>query len=247
MVSAVQDESGVTAVLQDMDAGKSQMVRAEYLVAADGVHGRTREAVTGQRLLDTYHAERHPVGRFSARQSVTGPTLAMMRVDANMPALPAEKRRRCSTCLSATDIARPQWWRPNPNPRIPTKCSWSKAARATWNPRPAHLGPAWWPTRLDARSARSPFHVVHRRRWCLMAPGCGENLSRPALPITEHRIGSQGEMVDIDGGWAATAGLSGDGALLVRPDDFVGWRADTARPEPTNDLHRALSMILGRS
>ncbi|MGV7654244.1 FAD-dependent monooxygenase, partial [Mycobacterium kansasii] len=38
-------------------------------------------------LLSTYHAERHPVGRFNARQSLTGPTLALIRLDDDRPQL----------------------------------------------------------------------------------------------------------------------------------------------------------------
>src|SRR5438132_874514 len=43
MVSFEQDESGVTAVIQDRDSGKTETVRASYLVAADGAHSRIRD------------------------------------------------------------------------------------------------------------------------------------------------------------------------------------------------------------
>ena len=33
----------------------------------------TLNGTAGPGLLDTYHVERHPVGRFAARQSLTGP------------------------------------------------------------------------------------------------------------------------------------------------------------------------------
>jgi len=39
-------------------------------------------------LLDTFHTERHPVGSFSARQSLTGPTLKMLGLDREGPGLP---------------------------------------------------------------------------------------------------------------------------------------------------------------
>ena len=42
-------------------------------------------------LLDTYHAERHPVGRFAARQSLTGPTVAVLPVGDDRPQLPADE------------------------------------------------------------------------------------------------------------------------------------------------------------
>jgi hypothetical protein len=47
----------------------------------------------GRELLDTYHAERHPVARFSARQSLTGPTAELLPFGDDRPRLPAEEER----------------------------------------------------------------------------------------------------------------------------------------------------------
>ncbi len=58
------------------------------------------------------------------------------------------------------------------------------------------------------------------------------------IPITMHCIHSDD--------WAAVTALEPDGALLVRPDDFVGWRADALPPKPEAALLQALSIILGR-
>ena len=44
------DEAGVTAVVHDRESGESETVRADYLVAADGVHSPIRNAV-GHRHL----------------------------------------------------------------------------------------------------------------------------------------------------------------------------------------------------
>jgi len=46
--------------------------------------------------------------------------------------------------------------------------------------------------------------------------------------------------------WSAVTRLRPDGALLVRPDDFVGWRADELPVDPASELHQALSAILAR-
>jgi hypothetical protein len=46
--------------------------------------------------------------------------------------------------------------------------------------------------------------------------------------------------------WAAVTGLRPEGALLIRPDDFVGWRADELPADPEGELRQALSTILGR-
>ena len=42
LCSLDQDDAGVTAVLRDLHSGESQTVRADYLVAADGVHSPIR-------------------------------------------------------------------------------------------------------------------------------------------------------------------------------------------------------------
>jgi hypothetical protein len=66
------------------------------------------------------------------------------------------------------------------------------------------------------------------------------------VPVSVHRIGSGADVTDVDGRWAATTGLAPDGALLVRPDDFVGWRADSCPEHPGTALRQALSRILDR-
>src|SRR6202142_1868792 len=40
-----QDDTGVTALLRDLDSGEDQRVRADFLIAADGVHSRIRESL----------------------------------------------------------------------------------------------------------------------------------------------------------------------------------------------------------
>jgi putative polyketide hydroxylase len=49
-----------------------------------------------------------------------------------------------------------------------------------------------------------------------------------------------------DNGWAAVTGLARDGALLVRPDDLVGWRSDVFPADPQQALRQAVSQLLSR-
>ena len=49
------------------------------------------KGTAGPGLLDTYHAERHPVGRFAARQSLTGPATSFLSLEDDRPKLPAEE------------------------------------------------------------------------------------------------------------------------------------------------------------
>jgi putative polyketide hydroxylase len=66
------------------------------------------------------------------------------------------------------------------------------------------------------------------------------------ISITVHSIGSDADVRDIDSRWAALTGLSTDSALLVRPDDFVAWRAETLPESPEKELRQVLCRILGR-
>ncbi len=45
LVTFTQDESAVTAEVRTLDSDRSQVVRARYLLAADGVHGQTRQTL----------------------------------------------------------------------------------------------------------------------------------------------------------------------------------------------------------
>jgi putative polyketide hydroxylase len=52
-----------------------------------------------------------------------------------------------------------------------------------------------------------------------------------ALPLDVHRLESGG-LTDLDGGMADAYGLSPTGAVIVRPDGFVGWRAHSSAGDP---------------
>ena len=67
-------------------------------------------------------------------------------------------------------------------------------------------------------------------RWCAAAASAS---------IAVHRVYTDE--------WAAITGLSPKGALLVRPDDFVGWRADEMPDDPEAELRQSLSTILCRA
>ncbi len=81
-------------------------------------------------------------------------------------------------------------------------------------------------------------------RWVGIASAASAALG---VPITVHGIGSAGDAVEPDGAWAQVTGLEHGGALLVRPDDFVGWRTERFPAEPERELCQALSAILARS
>ncbi len=63
----------------------------------------------------------------------------------------------------------------------------------------------------------------------------------PGAKVATYRIGTQ--LSDVDERWAVTYQVSAAGAVLVRPDGFIAWRA--AGP-PEGDPARTLRLVLDR-
>jgi putative polyketide hydroxylase len=64
-------------------------------------------------------------------------------------------------------------------------------------------------------------------------------------PIAAYTVGPDGDLRDEDGAWSRAAGTGAAGALLVRPDGFVNWRARERSADPVGELTRALRHALG--
>lgn len=174
-------------------------------------------------LLATYQAERYPVGRFAARQSLTGPSVALLRAGGDMPQLPPDEEcpmfnlligyRYRSAAVVTGDVdgdGLVDELRAQPGTRVPHV--WVREGLSTLD----LLGPRFTVLSGD-------------ERWCAAAASAS---------LAAHRFYSHE--------WAAITGLPSEGALLIRPDDFVGWRADEFPADPEGALRQALSAILGR-
>ena len=198
-------------------------------------------------LLDTFHAERHPVGRFSARQSLTGPSVAALGWEREDSGLPTDEEvpmfnllvgyQYRSTAVVAGDpvnadagaLRLVDELRGQPGTRVPH--AWLRRGADGISSLDL-LGPGFTMLTGDAGAP-----------WCASAACASATLG---LPVAVHRIGVTSDIVDVDGQWAARTGLTPEAAMLIRPDDVVGWRADTLSAEPDRQLCQALSAILGR-
>jgi 2,4-dichlorophenol 6-monooxygenase len=61
------------------------------------------------------------------------------------------------------------------------------------------------------------------------------------------RIGHlDGDLFDPRCTWLRHREITSTGAVLVRPDRFIGWRHTTMAPDPREELASALSHVLGR-
>jgi putative polyketide hydroxylase len=199
-------------------------------------------------LLNTFHAERHPVGRFAAHQSLTGPTVGLLRLEDEGPGLPPEEEASMFSLLVGYQYRSAAVVTDQPAPADPDVVSLVDELHGQPGTRVPH---AWV---HDGGRRVSTLDLIGRGFALLTgedgAPWTEAGAAASAalgVPITVRRIGPAGDARDPDGAWAQATGLAADGALLVRPDDFVGWRAARLPADPKRELRQALSAILARS
>jgi hypothetical protein len=199
----------------------------------------------GPALLSTYHAERHPVGRFNARQSLTGPSLAFLRLNDNRPQLPSEQEASMFRLLIGYQYRSAAVVSDDPAPADSDTVALVDELRGQPGTRVPHAWVIDGGKRTSTLDLLGPgftlFTAEEDAAWSHAAAATSKTLG---VPIRVQCIGTER---DVDGYWAATTGLPPDGALLVRPDDFIAWRADELRGSPEADLSRVLSQILART
>jgi putative polyketide hydroxylase len=190
----------------------------------------------GPALLGTYHAERHPVGRFAARQSLTGPTVALLPLGDDRPQLPADEECSMFALLAGYRYHSDAVLTSEPSVD-PDAVQLVEELRAQPGTRTPHAWVRQGGERVSTLDLLGPGFTVLTgdERWRAAVTSASAALG---IPITMHCIG--------DDAWAAVTGLAREGALLVRPDDFVGWRADELPANPESELRQALSTILCR-
>jgi 2,4-dichlorophenol 6-monooxygenase len=67
------------------------------------------------------------------------------------------------------------------------------------------------------------------------------------VPVDAVRIGHvDGDFFDPRCMWLRQREIAADGAVLVRPDRFIGWRSLTCADEPLAELSAALETILAQ-
>lgn len=79
--------------------------------------------------------------------------------------------------------------------------------------------------------------------WCAAAAEAAKELG---IEVDAHRVGADG-LIDPDGDFLDAHGISAAGALIVRPDGFVGWRTSEQALAGETRVQHALASLLGRS
>jgi 2,4-dichlorophenol 6-monooxygenase len=119
--------------------------------------------------------------------------------------------------------------------------------------RPGHRLPHAW---LDGPGgARTSTHdLVGQGRFALLV-GAGDTVwsaaaeaaaQKLAVDLRVVRIGPGAELTDPDGTWARVREVPESGAVLVRPDNHVAFRASEAPVDAPGVLTDALARVLGR-
>lgn len=114
-----------------------------------------------------------------------------------------------------------------------------------------HL-PHVWLTKEERRVAlldlcgRGGFALLTRIRGEVWREAAEQVAAELGVPVRVVTIGRGCDYEDSYGDFAAVSEVGEDGAILVRPDHFVGWRTAAAGEAPEDSLLAALRQILGR-
>ena len=65
--------------------------------------------------------------------------------------------------------------------------------------------------------------------------------NRLDIRLVAQRIGAGGDLVAVDGRWPSAYGITSTGAVLVRPDGLVSWRAEERVDHPEQMLEAVLA------
>jgi putative polyketide hydroxylase len=207
----------------------------------------------GAGLLDTYETERRPVAEtnvaYSARRG--GGMIKMIEavragdldaVRAGIAARPAGGRQgmdlgfRYEEGAVASDGTAPP---PVENPvsqYVPNAC-------------PGGRAPHLWVRRNGARLSTldafgGGFVLFTGSEGAAWRAAAERAAASRRVPLEVLAVGEAGDLRAPAGCFEALYGIEADGAVLVRPDGFVGWRAQRAGTRPADDLAGALTTIL---
>jgi putative polyketide hydroxylase len=194
------------------------------------------------RLLDTYDAERRPVGQAVVTQSLRN------RAIADRSGQTAGRKAGDGQLLSewglilgssyASGVVAPDGT--DPPAVAETVTDYVPTAR------PGHRAPHMW---LERRGQRLSTLDLFEGTFVLLSGPDGhawraaatEVSAARGVPITSYGVGADGEVQDPAGSWQACYGIESTGAVLVRPDGYVAWRCRTGMSEPAAELARVFA------
>jgi len=175
----------------------------------------------GDGLLDSYHAERQPLGTAMAAQAMVRNRIRhgyasdkdrAEMVDDIIITLGYRYRSDLIAQAEEGDVL---------TPRLELTGEPGTRAPHVWLDRDGE--------RLSTVDLFWSSYVLLTREdghaWCDAAARIADRLR---VPLRAYRVGPGGDLVDADGDWARRFGVPPGGAVLVRPDAFVAWRGGSS-------------------
>ena len=190
----------------------------------------------GPALLETYSAERQPIGWLRHQQTFARPDYRRWIGDAlaGETLYGGEAMELGQRVTSLAVIA--------PDDDLPPA-----AAPDVWRGQPGTRVPHVWITRADKRIStidlftRNLSLITRDARWAGAANTAAQGTG---LPIATVDVGDDVLFPD-DATFETMFGVSADGACLVRPDAIVAWRSSSMEADPPGVLGAVIARIAG--
>jgi putative polyketide hydroxylase len=196
----------------------------------------------GPRLLDSYDLERRPLAERTLAQALARLGAWFKDPDAKLPPsetiVPDEAvifghRYDAGAFVAEPDVS-PQDSEDFENPREPSGRPGTRAAHLVVERAGESL------STLDL-FGRGFVLLTSAEVWCQAAARLAGS---HGLPLECYRVGAGGDLVDLQDRWRWGYGVAEGGAVLVRPDGFVAWRAREMAAQPEAALRQALATVL---
>jgi putative polyketide hydroxylase len=215
--------------------------------------------IAGEHLLDTYEAERRGVATFNTEASKAraegvfdaGAAAARGDFDAIrkwVAGMQREPDSRLGQDLGYTYESEAIV----PDGTPPTLRA-DPIADYVPNARPGARAPHLWlereRRRLSSLDLFDTAFVLLTGQGGAWREAAADIAAQDRIPLEAFRIGdaAAADLVDPAGAFADLYGIGPEGAVLVRPDGFVAWRAPTLPAQPAAALRAALGQILARA
>jgi putative polyketide hydroxylase len=204
-----------------------------------------------QDLLSTYEAERRPVARLAAEQSLVGPAASLLTKGSDDKLLPAEKRVPLFNLIAGYRYRSRAVLSEGPPPLAGSEGEVELLEKPeALIGQPGTRVPHLW---IERSGQRISTLDLFDGRFVLLAGPAGAPWQKAAsdaaaslaIELAAYRIGA--DLIDVENGWRTKMGLPPEGAVLVRPDGFVAWRMSAPPTNPQSLLARVLATILCRS
>jgi 2-polyprenyl-6-methoxyphenol hydroxylase-like FAD-dependent oxidoreductase len=213
-----------------------------------------RAGKAGRGLLDTYDVERRAVASFNADRSLDNSRMVQAINEAAMSSSVSSEKAVAASRRYGNFLGMELGFAYDSAAVVPDGTEPPEVADPVidYKPcgRPGHRAPHVWLERDGKR--RSTLDLFGRtftlltspsgRRWADAASHAAE---RYGIQVDAHTIGTGGDFADVDGCWAGQYGVGDEGAVLVRPDGHVGWRAFDSH-DPEERLSSGLQELLAR-